>query len=33
MGVAGRRRAELELSWDAIADRYRVAYRAALAIE
>jgi glycosyltransferase involved in cell wall biosynthesis len=32
MGVAGRRRAELELSWDAIADRYRTAYRAALAI-
>ena len=31
MGAAGRRRAELELSWDAIAARYRAAYRAALA--
>ena len=30
MGAAGRRRAELELTWDAIAGRYRVAYRAAL---
>ncbi len=31
MGAAGRRRAELELTWDAIAGRYRDAYRAAVA--
>ncbi len=30
MGEAGRRRAERELTWDAVAARYRAAYRAAL---
>ena len=30
MGAAGRRRAVLELTWDAVAERYRVAYRGAL---
>jgi glycosyltransferase involved in cell wall biosynthesis len=32
MGAAGRRRAVAELTWDAIADRYRAAYRAALTV-
>ncbi len=30
MGAAGRRRAEHELTWDVVAARYRMAYRAAL---
>jgi hypothetical protein len=31
MGAAGRRHAVAELSWDTIARRYQMAYRAALA--
>jgi starch synthase len=31
MGAAGRRRALEELTWDAVAERYRAAYRGALA--
>jgi glycosyltransferase involved in cell wall biosynthesis len=30
MGAAGRRRAERELTWDAVAARYRAAYLAGL---
>ena len=32
MGRAGRRRVELELTWDNIAERYREGYDAALAL-
>jgi glycosyltransferase involved in cell wall biosynthesis len=31
MGAAGRRKAAADLTWDAVAGRYRMAYRAALA--
>jgi starch synthase len=30
MGAAGRRRAVSDLTWDAVAERYREAYRSAL---
>jgi glycosyltransferase involved in cell wall biosynthesis len=33
MGAAGRQRAVAELSWEAIAERYRTAYRRALAVD